>query len=41
MPELAEARVDPAAMMMAADGKMVSPEKKTKSKPCDIDLSLQ
>ena len=41
MPELAEARVDPSAMLMNAEGKLVSPEKKTKSKPCEIDLSLQ
>ena len=41
MPELAEPKVDPAAMMMSADGKLLSPEKKTKGKPCDIDLSLQ
>ena len=41
MPELAEPRVDPAAMLMNAEGKLVSPEKKSKGKPCEIDLSLQ
>ena len=41
MPELKEPRVDPAAMMMNAEGKLVSPEKKSKGKPCEIDLSLQ
>ena len=41
MPELAEPKVDPSSMMMNAEGKLVSPEKKVKSKPCEIDLSLQ
>ena len=41
MPELAEPKVDPSAMMMNAEGKLVSPEKKVKGKPCEIDLSLQ
>jgi hypothetical protein len=41
LPELAEPKVDPATVMMAADGKIISPEKKTKGKPCEIDVSLQ
>ena len=41
MPELAEVKQDPSMLAKADDGTMISPEKKVKSKPCEIDLSLQ
>lgn len=41
MPELAEVKQDPSMMAKADDGTVLSPEKKTKSKPCEIDSSLQ
>ena len=37
MPELAEVKQDPSMMAKADDGTVLSPEKKTKSKPCEID----
>ena len=37
MPELAEVKTD----YKGSDGTVVSPEKKQKSKPCEIDVSLQ
>jgi hypothetical protein len=41
MPELAEVKQDPSMLAKADDGTLLSPEKKTKSKPCEIDTSLQ
>jgi hypothetical protein len=41
MPELAEVKQDPSMMAKGDDGTVLSPEKKTKSKPCEIDTSLQ
>jgi hypothetical protein len=41
MPELAEVKQDPSMLAKADDGTVLSPEKKTKSKPCEIDSSLQ
>ena len=41
MPVLAEAKSDPSMIAKNSDGAPVAPEKKTKSKPCEIDASLQ
>lgn len=41
MPELAEVKQDPTMMRKDSEGAPVSPEKKVKAKPCEIDASLQ
>jgi len=42
MPQLAEVKQDPSMTQKDEDGvAIISPEKKTKSKPCEIDASLQ
>ena len=40
MPELAEVKQDPTMMRKDSEGAPVSPEKKVKAKPCEIDASL-
>ena len=42
MPELATPKEDPSMLRKAEDGAPIaSPDKKTKSAPCEIDSSLQ
>jgi hypothetical protein len=41
MPEIAEVKQDPSISTKVEDGTTLLPEKKTKTKPDEIDVSLQ